>query len=162
MALVDDLKMPLTDEERARRTFLGLLTSGALSAAVAGTGVTVIRFLWPEVLFEQETRFRLGKPDTIPAGTVVVLPEQKAYVVHNEAGLFALSATCTHLGCLTQYEKENNRIFCPCHGSRYDTSGTVTNGPAPRALARFSLTVEDGMLVIDVGKVVEPDAVLKV
>lgn len=162
MPLVDDLKMPLSDEERTRRTFLGLLTSGALATAVAGTGVTSIRFLWPEVLFEQETRFRIGKPDSIPAGTVLVLPEQKAYVVHSDAGLFALSATCTHLGCLTQYERDNNRIFCPCHGSRYDVAGNVTNGPAPKALSRLALTVEDGVLVIDVGQVVSPDAVVKV
>lgn len=162
MPLVDDLKMPLTDEERTRRTFLGLLTSSALGAAVVGTGITSIRFLWPEVLFEQETRFRIGRPDAIPAGTVLILPEQKAYVVHSEAGFFALSATCTHLGCLTQYEKENNRIFCPCHGSRYDVTGKVTNGPAPNALPRFALTVEDGVLVIDVGQVVSPETVVKV
>lgn len=162
MALVDDLKMPLSDEDRGRRAFLGLLTSTAFATAIAGTGVTAVRFLWPEVLFEQETRFRLGKADTIPAGTVLVLPEQKAYVVHAEAGLFALSATCTHLGCLTQYERDNNRIFCPCHGSRYDIAGKVTNGPAPKALARFALTIEDGFLVIDVGQVVPQDAVLKV
>jgi cytochrome b6-f complex iron-sulfur subunit len=160
--LVDDLKMPLSDEERARRTFLGLLTGTAFATAVAGTGVTAVRFLWPEVLFEQETRFRLGKPDTIPAGTVLVLPEQKAYVVHSDAGLIALSATCTHLGCLTQYERDNNRIFCPCHGSRYDVGGHVTNGPAPKPLPRLSLTVEDGFLVIDTAQVVPPDAVLKV
>lgn len=162
MPLVDDLKMPLSDEERTRRTFLGLLTSSALAAAVVGTGVTTVRFLWPEVLFEQETRFRIGKPDSVPLGTVLVLPEQKAYVVHSEQGLFALSATCTHLGCLTQYERDNHRIFCPCHGSRYDVTGQVTNGPAPTALARFALVIEDGNLVIDVGQIVAPDAVLQV
>lgn len=162
MPLVDDLRMPLDDNERGRRTMLGLLTGGALAAAVGGTGITAVRFLWPEVLFEQETRFTLGRPDTIPQGTVVVLPEQKAYVVHGDAGLFAISATCTHLGCLTRYEKENNRIFCPCHGSRYDTAGTVTNGPAPRPLPRLALTLENGLLVIDVGQVVSADAVVKV
>lgn len=162
MPLVDDLKMPLSDDERGRRTFLGLVTGSALGAAVAGTGVTAIRFLWPEVLFEQETRFKLGKPESIPLGTVLVLPVQKAYVVHGDAGVFALSATCTHLGCLTRYEKENNRIFCPCHGSRYDTGGNVTNGPAPKPLPRFALALEDGVLVIDVGQTVAPDAVVKV
>ena len=162
MPLVDDLKTTLTDEERSRRTFLGMLTSSALATAVVGTGVTSVRFLWPEVLFEQETRFRIGKLDSIPEGTVLVLPEQKAYVVHADAGLFAMSATCTHLGCLTQYERDNNRIFCPCHGSRYDVAGNVTNGPAPKALSRLALTVENGVLVLDVGQVVSPDAVVKV
>lgn len=43
---------------------------------------------------------------------------------------------CTHLGCpmLDQMES-NNRIFCPCHGSIYDTAGRVLSGPAPQNLA---------------------------
>jgi cytochrome b6-f complex iron-sulfur subunit len=160
--LVDDLKMPLSDQERERRAFLGLLAGGAFAAAAAGTGVTAVRFLWPEVLFEQETRFRLGKPDSVAAGTVLVLPEQKAYVVRTDAGFFAMAATCTHLGCLTQYEKDQNRFFCPCHGSRYDVAGEVTNGPAPRPLPRLALSIENGFLVLDVGRVVAADVLLKV
>ena len=161
MPLVDDLRVPLDDEERSRRAFLGIVTGGAFAAAAGGTAVTAIRFLWPEVLFEQETRFKLARPDTIAVGTVLALPEQKAYVVRNDAGFFAMTAVCTHLGCLTQYEKDQNRIFCPCHGSRYDTAGRVTNGPAPKALPRLALTVEDGTLVLDVGKTVGPDTILK-
>lgn len=162
MPLVDDLKVPLDVGERSRRTFLEALTGSALAAAVVGTSVTTIRFLWPEVLFEQESRFRIGRPDSIPPGTVLVLPEQKAYVVRSERGLFAMSATCTHLGCLTQYERDNNRIFCPCHGSRYDVAGRVTNGPAPKPLPRLALTLEGGDLVIDVSQTVSDDAVLEV
>lgn len=162
MPLVDDLKVPLNATERSRRTFLEALTGSALAAAVAGTSVTTVRFLWPEVLFEQESRFRIGRPDQVPQGTVLVLPEQKAYVVHTEQGLIAMSATCTHLGCLTQYERDNNRIFCPCHGSRYDVAGRVTNGPAPKPLPRLALALEDGELVIDVSQTVGDEAVLKV
>jgi cytochrome b6-f complex iron-sulfur subunit len=162
MPLIDDLKMPLTEEERDRRAFLGLLAGGAFAAAAAGTGVTAVRFLWPEVLFEEETRFRLGRPETVQPGTVLVLLEQKAYVVRTAEGFFALSATCTHLGCLTQYERDQHRFFCPCHGSRYDATGAVINGPAPRPLPRLALTLEDGALVLDVGKQAAPDVLLKV
>jgi cytochrome b6-f complex iron-sulfur subunit len=162
MPLIDDLRMPLSDDERDRRALLGLLASGAFAAAAAGTGVTAVRFMWPEVLFEQETRFRIGAPDTIPTGTVLVLLEQKAYVVRTEAGFFAMSATCTHLGCLTRHEKDQNRIFCPCHGSRFDENGAVTNGPAPLPLPRLALTLEDGSLVLDVSRPAPPDALLTI
>ena len=162
MPLVDDLKMPLTDREHERRVFLGLVAGGAFAAAAAGTGVTAVRFLWPEVLFEQETRFRLGRPDAIAVGTVLVLPEQKAYVVRTAAGVFAMTATCTHLGCLTQYEKEQQRFLCPCHGSRYDAAGRVTNGPAPAPLPRLALAIENGVLVLDTGRVVGADVMVKV
>jgi cytochrome b6-f complex iron-sulfur subunit len=162
MPLIDDLKLPLSDEERSRRAFLGMMTSGAFVVAALGTGVTGVRYLWPEVLFEAETRFRIGKVGDIAAGTVLVLPEQKAYVVRTDEGFFALSATCTHLGCLTQYEREQRRIFCPCHGSQYDGEGRVTNGPAPKPLPRLALAVESGELVLDVGQTVADDFLLKV
>jgi len=42
---------------------------------------------------------------------------------------------CTHLGCIPLGEKgEYNGWFCPCHGSHYDTSGSVRKGPAPNNL----------------------------
>jgi cytochrome b6-f complex iron-sulfur subunit len=162
MPLIDDLKLPLSEEERSRRAFLGMLTGGAFFVAALGTGVTGVRYLWPEVLFEEETRFRIGKPGDIAPGTVLVLPEQKAYVVRTADGLFALSATCTHLGCLTQYERDQRRIFCPCHGSRYDAEGRVTNGPAPKPLPRFALAIESGELILDTGQTVGDDFLLKV
>jgi cytochrome b6-f complex iron-sulfur subunit len=162
MPLIDDLKMPLEDEELGRREFLGWLGGGAMTIAALGTGITSVRYLWPEVLFEEESRYRIGKPEDIPVGTLVALPEQKIYVVHEAHGFFAMTATCTHLGCLTQYEKENNRIFCPCHGSRFSTAGEVTAGPAPKPLPRLLLTLEQGVLVVDANKIVEPDVMLKV
>lgn len=162
MPLIDDLKMPLGDEERTRRMFLGMLGGGAVAIAAMGTTVTAVRYLWPEVLFEEETRLRLARPEEVPVGTLVALPEQKVYLMHAADGFFAFSATCTHLGCLTQYEKENGRIFCPCHGSRFSLDGAVTEGPAPAPLPRLLLTLDNGFLVVDVAKTAPPDAMLKV
>jgi cytochrome b6-f complex iron-sulfur subunit len=158
MPLIDDLKAPTTEEERSRRVFLGVLGGTALATAGLGTTVTAVRFLWPEVLFEEATRFLVGRPEDIPVNSVLVLPEQKAYVVHAADGFYALAATCTHLGCLTQYERDQNRLFCPCHGSRFGIDGEVTNGPAPRPLPRLALTLEAGQLVLDVSRVVDTDA----
>lgn len=162
MPLVDDLKAPLSDRDEGRRAFFALLGASAIGVAGLGTSVTAVRYLWPEVLFEEETRFAVGRPEEIAPGTVLVLPEQRVFVVHAEEGFYALSSTCTHLGCMTRYEKENNRIFCPCHGSRFATDGHVTGGPAPRALPRLELAVEDGVLVVDVAKPAAADAVLEV
>jgi cytochrome b6-f complex iron-sulfur subunit len=162
MPLIDDLKLPMTEHDEHRREFLALLGAGAMALAGLGSSVTAVRYLWPEVLFEQETRFAVGRPEEIAQGTLLVLPEQKVFVVHDAAGFFALSATCTHLGCMTRYERENNRIFCPCHGSQFAVDGTVTGGPAPRALPRLDLALEGGRLVVDVAKPAAPGAVLKV
>jgi ubiquinol-cytochrome c reductase iron-sulfur subunit len=43
---------------------------------------------------------------------------------------------CTHLGCIPlAHQGEYDGWFCPCHGSQYDTSGRIRQGPAPANLA---------------------------
>ena len=43
---------------------------------------------------------------------------------------------CTHLGCIPiAYEGNYDGFFCPCHGSQYDSSGRIRQGPAPLNLA---------------------------
>lgn len=59
----------------------------------------------------------------------------------------ALTAICTHQACtVTGFENQN--YVCPCHGSRFDTSGRVTNGPASRALASFPTRFANNLLTI--------------
>jgi ubiquinol-cytochrome c reductase iron-sulfur subunit len=46
-----------------------------------------------------------------------------------------VSAICTHLGCIPLAHQGNyDGFFCPCHGSQYDTSGRIRQGPAPANL----------------------------
>ena len=48
----------------------------------------------------------------------------------------ALTATCTHEACtITGFQ--SSIYVCPCHGSRFNTSGQVVNGPATRPLQTF-------------------------
>jgi rieske iron-sulfur protein len=66
----------------------------------------------------------------------------------NAAGsVVAYSAVCTHVGCLVEgFEKNVDRLLCPCHQSEYDPadSAKVTNGPAPTRLAALALKAGDG------------------
>jgi Rieske Fe-S protein len=162
MPLVDDLSLPLTKEELSRRKFLALVGSGAITVAGVGTGVTTLSFLEPSVLFEEDTRVGVGRPEDIPPGTVLVFPQHKIYVVRSSEGFYALASTCTHLGCMTRYERERGEIDCPCHGSRFSLDGKVRGGPAPRPLPRLHITVERGVLVVDSAVHVAPDALLQV
>jgi nitrite reductase/ring-hydroxylating ferredoxin subunit len=57
----------------------------------------------------------------------------------------ALTAICTHEGC-TVSQFENGNYVCPCHGSRYSTSGQVTNGPATRSLSQFGTAFANNVL----------------
>ena len=49
-------------------------------------------------------------------------------------GLVALSAVCTHLGCIVHWNQSERSWDCPCHGSRFDRLGHMLNGPATTGL----------------------------
>ena len=61
----------------------------------------------------------------------------------------ALTATCTHFGC-TISGFEGSVYVCPCHGSRFNTSGAVQRGPAERNLATFPTRFADGILIVSI------------
>ncbi len=65
-------------------------------------------------------------------------------------GFFALSAVCTHLGCLTTWNQELGIITCPCHGSHFQRTGVKIEGPAPKPLPWLRIWVGDeGDLMVD-------------
>jgi len=58
----------------------------------------------------------------------------------------ALTAMCTHMACtITGFDQS---YVCPCHGSRFDTSGRVLNGPATRSLQQYQSQFANGVLTI--------------
>ena len=133
-----------------RRDFLTRIGVGACAAAVVGSGLVTLDYLKPKVLFEPATTFRAGSPADYPEGTVRFNKEQKAYVIGGSAGVYALSAVCTHLGCITRFLSDQGVIACPCHGSRFDLEGNVVEGPAPRPLRWLQVGADSaGLLVVD-------------
>ncbi|MBF0455774.1 MAG: ubiquinol-cytochrome c reductase iron-sulfur subunit [Magnetococcales bacterium] len=62
-----------------------------------------------------------------------------------------LLALCTHLGCVPQPigTGDFGGFLCPCHGSHYDTSGRIRQGPAPRNLeVPFYVFKDDSTVII--------------
>ncbi|MER6732237.1 FAD-dependent oxidoreductase [Streptomyces puniciscabiei] len=74
--------------------------------------------------------------DLAPGDGAVVRAAGGRLAVHrDEAGaLHAVSARCTHLGCLVAFNRAERAWECPCHGSRFDVDGRVLQGPAVRPL----------------------------
>ncbi|MEV4443437.1 (2Fe-2S)-binding protein, partial [Streptomyces sp. NPDC049577] len=68
-------------------------------------------------------------------GAVIRVGGRRCAVYRDEAGaVSAVSARCTHLGCLVSFNAAERAWECPCHGSRFATDGAVLQGPAVRPL----------------------------
>lgn len=122
---------------------LGLL----ISAAASSWGI--LKFLSYNAPEESVLDFIiLSPPNTYPLGTMVYVREVKAWLIHNPDGFYAISATCTHLGC--SINMGDGQFDCPCHGSQFDLSGRVLQGPASASLPGYQVSLsEDGRIMID-------------
>lgn len=77
-----------------------------------------------------------------------VLDRRTIFLVRTgESDVAALSATCTHLGCLVAWDKDAQAFKCPCHGGVYDKTGAVKEGPPPAPLATVATRI-DGQRVL--------------
>ncbi|QLH20266.1 FAD-dependent oxidoreductase [Streptomyces sp. Rer75] len=77
--------------------------------------------------------------DIPPGGGAVVRVGAGQRAVHRDedGALHALSARCTHLGCLVRFDDAERTWECPCHGSRFAVDGSVLQGPAVHPLERY-------------------------
>jgi len=138
----------LEPEPLPRRDFLGLAGLWAAGIALFGSIVGMARLAKPRVLPEISAQFRVGKPSEFTPGTVKVIKEQNVRVIATAEGVAAVSLVCTHLGCIVA--ATGDAYACPCHGSKFDGTGAVTGGPAPRGLKWLSISqAADGSLVVD-------------
>jgi len=156
--------LPDNDEkDLSRRDFFTRVGVGACAVAAGGSGVMTLDYLKPKVLFEPPTTFIAGTPLDFAEGVVRFNKEKKAYVIGASNGVYALSAVCTHLGCIARYKSDERVIACPCHGSRFDLEGNVVHGPAPRSLPWLDVSEDaQGNLVVDTGIVIPRGKVFRV
>ena len=138
-----------------RRNFLGRMALGLASLAGVIAALSYFRQFFPRLAGEKR-RIQLGDPRRFPVDTFTFLEEHKLYVYRDHEGIKAVSAICTHLGCIL--EKSMDGFECPCHGSCYSDKGEVLSGPAPRNLTWYSVSrAADGKIVINPGRSVSPD-----
>lgn len=129
-----------------RREFLNLAwlaSLGFLTVNLAG-----ITFLFAMPRFK-EGEFggvhTTGKVSDLPAAGSAPenLPKVKMWLSNTEQGLAAIYKVCTHLGCLYNWNNQEGKFICPCHGSEFELNGNYLRGPAPRSLDRFIIQIVD-------------------
>lgn len=70
----------------------------------------------------------------------------KLLIVREGNTLYAMSAMCTHRGCMVK--KKSEGLVCPCHGSTFENNGKPTKDPAKAALFRYAISINDDQHVI--------------
>lgn len=168
-------KPAATPEGETRRSFLlgvVMATVGSflalgfstLTATLALWTLGVARFMFPNVLTEPPSRFKVGFPSDFPPGYVDERFKAQfgVWVVNGEyqgqRQIYALRTVCTHLGCTPNWLEAEQKFKCPCHGSGFYKDGINFEGPAPRPLERYAIRLaDDGQLEIDKSKLFQEE-----
>lgn len=158
-------KPPAKGADEGRRNFVLASVAGvfgswfaiawlALGASTLGFLLGTVRFLFPNVLSEPPSKFKVGDKAQFEDGKVNErFKDQGTWIVRYQGQIYALSTTCTHLGCTPNWLEAEQKFKCPCHGSGFKISGVNFEGPAPRPLERWAIAVgDDGQLVVDKSK----------
>ncbi len=145
------------------RRFFGFLCGTPLAIGFTSLAITHVmwwlgwvRFMFPNVLVEPPTKFRVGLPEDYAMGQVETKYKDQfgiwivRHAVEGRTQIYALKAVCTHLGCIPNWLETEQKFKCPCHGSGFYKDGVNFEGPAPRPLERFAIRIaEDGQLEVD-------------
>lgn len=127
----------------------------AFTVSLAAMTLGTVRFLFPNVLAEPPSTFKAGTPEQYEPGVVVERFKQEygVWIVRIDNKIFALSTVCTHLGCTPNWLENEQKFKCPCHGSGFYKDGVNFEGPAPRPLERYKISIgDDGQIVVDRSK----------
>ena len=81
-----------------------------------------------------------------------VLKKEGGYIVYAAAkviiakiagdAFIAVSSVCTHAGATLEYVSSTSKFYCSAHGSNFNQTGTVANGPASEALKQYKTSLD--------------------
>lgn len=133
-----------------RRGFLLVLLAAVGAGLAALIGWPILRFLSPKTGAGSSSKVKFPR-DKVSIGGAHFFDYQghPAVVLEPKAGEFiALTAVCTHLGCIVKWEKDKQDFLCPCHGGRYTPEGKVISGPPPAPLKNYPVALEGDQIVV--------------
>jgi ubiquinol-cytochrome c reductase iron-sulfur subunit len=98
----------------------------------------VIKVFWrgKPIFVNHRTEKQIKEAQDVNLSSLPDPQPDSARVKEGHANFQVLIGICTHLGCIPlAHSGQYDGYFCPCHGSVYDTSGRIRQGPAPTNLA---------------------------
>ena len=133
-----------------RRKFLGILLGAIGGVIAAAFAWPLFRFLSPVDKGGAAEQVRVAK-DQVTGDKPYFFSFQgrPAVLLQQSPGEYvALSAVCTHLGCIVKWVNDSQEFLCPCHGGRFSTSGQVLGGPPPEPLATYTVSLDGNDILI--------------
>ncbi len=132
-----------TSHQNSRRDFLKKSFTGVILGTVAASCINVEKLLAAAETYEVSSG---GAPKTFSLSDYPELGNKGGYamvsskvIVINKGGKYiALDMTCTHKKQLVEFD--GTKFSCPAHGSEFDGSGKVTEGPATKNLKSYKVT----------------------
>jgi Rieske Fe-S protein len=139
----DEFSIHAADERYvSRRQFTKFLTLASLGMFVGNLWILARSYFAKRTVFPRST---VAGVEELPVGGVKLFayptPADRCILVRPAENEYnAFSQKCTHLSCAVYYERETNRLACPCHHGYFSpTDGSVLQGPPPRPLPRILL-----------------------
>lgn len=138
---------------RGRRSFLNWLLGTSILFASGLSAYPVLRYLWPadKVMGAGGSRIIRIPLDDLPVGEVKFIryKNRPALVINDfNAGIYALSAVCTHQECIVKWDEKRRELMCPCHGAIFDIFGHVKKSPATRDLEPIAVSVLKDQVIV--------------
>jgi nitrite reductase/ring-hydroxylating ferredoxin subunit len=135
----------------SRREFAALALAGAGSLLLGCNGVTPNGTVTPAM--GQATLTFAQFPMLAAAGGSAVVDVTGSFplvvVRVSDTDATALSATCTHAGCLVGYSPAPMLVHCPCHDANFGLDGSVKSGPTQIPLPVYKAQILPDGIVVD-------------
>lgn len=123
--------------------------TGLLASAAAWTTWELLRPLTSKTA---GGKLRVGSSTHYPIGTATYVPEGRFWLANANGQMLALSQKCPHLGCRVPFCESSGRFECPCHASVFDIGGEWIEGPSPRGMDSYPVSLDGETLVVDTDK----------
>lgn len=133
--------------DHGRRKLLNWFLASGVGGLLLAVVYPVLRFISPpaepEATTHQVEAGPTNDPELVERGFKIVRfgVEPVILIRVSQTDFRAFTATCTHLDCIVEYQKDQSRIWCNCHNGEYDLNGRNVSGPPPKPLEPYQVNL---------------------
>jgi cytochrome b6-f complex iron-sulfur subunit len=144
---------PIDEPRLSRRAFLTYLLGFAGALGLAGLLAPIIRYAYPVAKTQVSLKQKVGDVSTLtPGGDALYFDYEEspaALILLKDGTPKAFYLACTHFGCITKWQVDEQIFFCPCHNGAFGPDGAVKAGPPPKPLVQLKVVPDGTTLYVE-------------